>query len=141
MSRGIEAATWGLATKDADIRTSKSGSEFGIVNLAVQDGSTDDAGKQLTTYVKALAFGPHVATARTIKRSDRVYVEGRLSASIWKTADGEPRLDLSIRAFKLEKTGIGKNRPPRENSTTAGFQASQERSEAPAPAFDDEIPF
>lgn len=65
--------------------------------------------------MKIVAFGSRVNTARMIRKGDRCYVEGQLSAGIWKTNDGEARLDLSIRAFKLKRTGIGKGRPSREN--------------------------
>jgi single-stranded DNA-binding protein len=141
MGRGIEAALWGTATRDAEIRESKAGNEFAIVNLMTQDGSTDADGKPITTFVKALAFGQHVNTARGIRKGDRVYVEGQLSASIWRTNDGEPRLDLTIKAFTLQKTGIGKNRPPRD-----GPRGDPQAPIGPArrdrqPEFEDQIPF
>jgi single-stranded DNA-binding protein len=104
-----------------------------------QDGSTDADGKPITTFVKALAFGQHVNPARGIRKGDRVYVEGQLSASIWRTNDGEPRLDLTIKAFTLQKTGIGKNRPPRDGPRTDP-QAPIERRER-RPEFNDEIGF
>jgi single-stranded DNA-binding protein len=102
MTRGIEAALWASATRDAEIRESKAGNAFGIVNCIVHDGTTDDQGRQVGTFVKVLAFQQHVNTARTIKRGDRCYIEGQFSASMWKTSDGESRLDLtqSIQAGK-----------------------------------------
>jgi single-stranded DNA-binding protein len=142
MTRGIEAAMWGQATRDAEVRQSKAGNEFAIVNLMTQDGSTGEDGKPVTTFTKVLAFSQHVNAARQIKRGDRVYCEGQLSASIWKTNDGEPRLDLTIKAFKLERTGIGKNRPPREAATSSaqtGKPAPRDRADWQAPpdgAFD-----
>ena len=72
-----------------------------------------------------LAFGAQVGVARSIRKGDRAYVEGSLSASIWKTASGEPRLDLTIKAFKLERTGIGKSRPPRGETGPASSAASK----------------
>jgi single-stranded DNA-binding protein len=113
MTRGIEAATWGSATRDAEIRKSKAGNEFGVVHIMVPDTGTDTEGKPVATFVKALAFGQHVETVRKIRHGDRVYIEGTLSAGIWRPTIGEPRLDLTIKAFRLEKTGIGKSRPPR----------------------------
>jgi single-stranded DNA-binding protein len=117
MTRGIEAAMWGTATRDAEIRQSKAGNEFAVVNLMVQDGTTDADGKPVATFVKVLAFGAHVGIARNIRKGDRVYAEGGLSASIWKTNDGQPRFDLTLKAFVLQKTGIGKNRPPRGDAS------------------------
>jgi single-stranded DNA-binding protein len=92
MTRGIESALWGTATRDAEIRTSKSGNEFGVVNLMTNDGTMGDDGKPITTFVKVLAFGQHVNTARGIRKSDRVYCEGSLSASIWRTVNGSLKL-------------------------------------------------
>jgi single-stranded DNA-binding protein len=80
-----------------------------------------------------------VSAARQIKKGDRCYVEGQLSASIWKTNDGEARLDLTIKAFVLQKTAIGKSRPPRDGQRI-DCQAPIERRER-VPAFDDELGF
>lgn len=138
MTRGIEAALWGNATRDAEIRESKAGNEFAIVNLMTQDGTTDADGKPNAVFVKVLAFSQFVATARSIKRGDRVYTEGQLQPSIWRTNDGEPRLDLTIKAFTLLKTGIGKNRPPRDGPRD--YQAPVDRGREPAP-FNDDLGF
>jgi single-stranded DNA-binding protein len=138
MTRGIEAALWGNATRDADIRQSKAGNEFATINIIVHDGTTDESGRQVGTFIKVLAFSQHVATARGIKKGDRVYAEGQLQAGIWTTPDNTPRIDLTLKAFKLEKTGIGKNRPPR-NHQQADFNAPIERETSRE--FDDAIPF
>lgn len=37
--RSIEAALWGTATRDAEIRQSKAGNEFAVVSLMIQDGA------------------------------------------------------------------------------------------------------
>jgi single-stranded DNA-binding protein len=116
MARGIEAACWGTAIKDGEVKQSKAGNDFGIVNIAVTEGKTDDAGKELSTYLKILLFSGLAHEAGNIKKGDRCYVEGSLGAEIWNGAiDGKPRLDLSIWAFKFERTQIGKNRPRREH--------------------------
>jgi len=56
MARGIEAACWGTATKDGELRQSKAGNDFGIVNIAVSEGKTDDTDKEVSTFVKILLF-------------------------------------------------------------------------------------
>ena len=141
MNRGIECALCGSASRDGEVRTSKSGNEFGIVNLMTQDGSVGDDGKPVTTFIKVLCFGQHVNVARQVKRADRVYCEGALNASIWKTNDGEARLDLTLKAFKLERTGIGKNRPTRDGQRIDSQAPIERQERAPAPAFNDEIGF
>jgi single-stranded DNA-binding protein len=150
MARGIEAACWGSATKDGEVRQSKAGNDFGIVNIAVNDGRVDDAGKEVSTYVKVLLFSALASEAANIRKGDRCYVEGSLGAEIWNgAADGKPRLDLSIRAFKFEKTAIGKSRPRRENGhelAASAFAGPAQRAKPEAQGSDhfergDEIPF
>ena len=147
--RGIEAATWGIATRDGEVRQLKAGNDFGIVNIAVSEGKTDDAGKEVSTYVKVLLFSGLAHEAGNIKKGDRCYVEGSLGAEIWNGAtDGKPRLDLSIRAFKFERTQIGKNRPRRENGheiPASSFAGPAQREKPHVQGQDDferdEIPF
>jgi single-stranded DNA-binding protein len=137
VSKGIEAACWASATRDAEVRESKAGNEFVTINVVVNDGTTDDSGRQVGTFIKIFAFSQHVATARQIRKGDRVYAEGQLQAGIWQGNDGQPRLDLTLKAFVLQKTGIGKNRPPRDGQRE--FQAPVERRE-PVP-FSDPLDF
>lgn len=139
MARGIEAALWGSAIRDGEVRTSKSGNEFAVLNLMTQDGSVGDDGKPVTIFVKVLCFGQYVNVARQIKKSDRIYVEGQLSAGIWRPADGEPRLDLNIKAFVLHKTAIGRNRPPRDGQRIDSQGPIERR--AKQPHFDDALDF
>jgi single-stranded DNA-binding protein len=148
--RGIEAATWGSATRDGETRESKAGNSFGIVNIAVNEGKTDDAGKEVSTYVKVLLFGSLASEAARITKGDRCYVEGQLSAGIWQHESG-PRIDLTVKAFRFERTQIGKQRPRRGTSDsdtpiTASNFASAPRAKPQIQGrdrfdFDDEIPF
>jgi single-stranded DNA-binding protein len=96
-------------------------------------------GKPNTVFVRIFAFGQHVDAARAIKRGDRVYVEGQLQVSIWQSNDNAPRLNLTIKAFVLQKTGIGKNRPPRPDRTSRQAPIDQRQSEIPP--FNDPIDF
>jgi len=148
MARGIEAACWGSATKDGEVRQSKAGNDFGIVNIAVSEGKTDEAGKEVSTYLKILLFSGLAHEAANIKKGDRVYCEGSLGAELWTGAiDGKPRLDLSIRAFKFERTQIGKQRPRRENgheipaSSFAGAEPREKPRIQGRDDFGDAIPF
>ncbi len=68
MTRGIEAALGGSATREAEIRQSKAGNEFVVVNLMTHDGSIGEDGKPVATFVKVLAFSQHVNAARQIKK-------------------------------------------------------------------------
>jgi single-stranded DNA-binding protein len=112
MSRGIESAIYGSATRDGEIKQSKSGNNYGVVQLAVREGQ-DENGKEQFSYVKVMIFNDGMDEVLKIKKSDRVYCEGALEAKIWESDKG-PKVDLTLRAFFLRKTGIGKERPRRE---------------------------
>jgi single-stranded DNA-binding protein len=139
MSRGIEAALWGSATRDVDVRTSKSGNPFAILDVKAHDGGATADGKPNTVFVRIFAFGQHVDAARAIKRGDRVYIEGQLQVSIWQSDNNAPRLNLTIKAFTIQKTGIGKSRPPRPDRTS--WQAPIEKPRSEMPPFNDPIDF
>jgi single-stranded DNA-binding protein len=99
-------------------------------NVAVNEGKVDDAGKEVSTYVKILLFGALANEARKICKGDRCYTEGSLAASAYQHETGL-RVDLSVRAFKFERTQIGKRRPPREKGqelSAAAFAGPAERS-------------
>jgi single stranded DNA-binding protein len=160
--RGIEAATWGSAIKDGEVRQSKAGNDFGTVSLAVSEGKSDDSGREISTFVKVILFGKLAQEAAKIAKGDRCYVEGNLSATAYQHETG-PRVDLTIRAFKFERSGIGKNRVFREKGhelPQSAFKAdarkeaeavfkhdkqNQGRSQAEhqlrATDFDDALPF
>ena len=145
MARGMKAATWVVAVKDGEFRQSKAGNDFGIVNIVVNDGKTDDAGKEISSYIKVLLFATLANEARQICKGDRAYTEGTLSASAYSHESG-PRVDLTIKAFKFERTQIGKNRPRRENGNEipASAFAGPEPREKPriqGRDFGDAIPF
>jgi single-stranded DNA-binding protein len=138
MSRGIECATWGAATRDGEVKESKAGNLFGLVNLAVNEGET-------VSYVAALLFGGLATEAGKIKSGDRCYVEGTLQASLYEGAKG-PRINLTVKAFKFHRTAIGKNRerPPKDAQSYPQSNPHSREAEEPTDTgreFDDEMPF
>ena len=145
MSRGIEAALWGNAVKDGEIRQSKAGNTFAILTLAVDTDQVGDDGKPVSNFIKVLAFGAQASVAANIKKGGRCYCEGVLSVSVWQPNEGPPRPDISLKAFRLEPTRIGQSRPRAEGQKLGeGFNAPLDRMKQPAQQqreFEDEIPF
>jgi single-stranded DNA-binding protein len=88
--------------------------------------------------MRTFAFGNLASVAANLRKGGRAYVEGTLSVGIWTTNDGIAKLDFSVKAFRLEPTRIGKDRPPRDGPRTE-YQAPVERRE-PAP-FNDDLGF
>lgn len=135
--RGIEAATWGSAVRDGETRTSRAGNEFGMITLAISEGK-DDNGKDIASFVKCFLFGALAHEAGKITKGDRCYVEGQLTASVWQPESGPARPDLTLKAFRFERTRIGKQRPPR--NADEAQQPIRERQPEHEP-LNDSIPF
>lgn len=138
MSRGIEAATWGNAIKDGEVRTSRAGNAFGMVTVAVNEGK-DDNGRDVASFIKVFLFGPLAHEAEKITKGDRCYVEGQLTAGVWQPESGPARPDLTLKAFRFQKTGIGKNRPRR--TPDKAQEPLAQKPEALGRELDDAIPF
>jgi single-stranded DNA-binding protein len=59
-------------------------------------------------------FGPAATTAATLKKGDKVYVEGTVRVDTWRGNDGLERHTLAVAAFKCERTHkIGRARDKR----------------------------
>jgi hypothetical protein len=147
MTRAIESAIFGSAVRDGEVRTSKAGTDYGILTLSIRDGQ-DENGKDHFSYVKVMVFNEDILPeVLKIKKSDWVYCEGALEAKIWDSDKGA-RLDLSLRAFYLRRAGIGKDRPKREDAPPAGDREPYRRQAPPVQGrddrryeFDDELSF
>jgi single-strand DNA-binding protein len=128
----IDAAFFGFLAADAEQRTSQAGKVW--TRLRVGVGKDDDI-----QWVSVAAFGKAAETAASLKKGDRVYVEGSIKLDAWRGNDGVERHGLSVAAFKCQRThNIGRNKPEREGRARDG--AAQRPTTKPA-AFDDEIPF
>jgi hypothetical protein len=108
----LYAALYGAAFKDAEVKESKSGSQYGSALITVPNG-TDEEGRDLHLFIRLLAFAENVEELAKIKRGDRCYAEGVLSVAIY-VSDKGPRPDLTLKAHHVRRTQIGKDRPKRE---------------------------
>jgi single-strand DNA-binding protein len=140
--RGIETAFWGTLGRDPELKTSRAGKPYCAMNLAVTTGTTEDA-RDITTWVRATAFGQTAEKIATAKKGDRVYVEGTLTLTEWQAQDGQARHGLNVAAWKAEKVAaIGKNREKRERDRPEGVPVESigNRNGYHSP-LEDEIPF
>lgn len=125
----IEAAFFGFLPADAEPRTSSAGKPW--VRMRVGVGK-DDA----VQWVSVAVFGKAAETAATLKKGDRVYVEGAIKLETWRGNDGTERHGLNVASFKCERTHqIGRNKPQRERKDDPKSQPAR------SIAFNDEIGF
>jgi single-strand DNA-binding protein len=135
--RGIESAFFGTLGRDPELRTSRNGNPYLTLSIAVTVGR-DDAGKDVTQWVRVTCFGETAQQlATTARKGDRLYAEGSLTLNTWTTNDGQARADLQVSAWKREKLGaIGRNRPRHDTGERQQASPQDERF-----ALSDEIPF
>jgi single-strand DNA-binding protein len=128
----IECALFGFLAADAEPRTSQAGKSW--VRMRVGVGK-DDA----IQWVSVAVFGKAAEKAATLKKSDRVYVEGTIKLDTWKGNDGTERHGLSVAAFKCERThNIGRNRPDQKQKQS---DFGSPPATAGGAAFDDDLTF
>jgi single-stranded DNA-binding protein len=113
----LHAAVYGQAFKDAEVKESKSGSQYGSALITVPNG-TDEEGRDQHLFIRLLTFQENVDELGKVKRGDRLYAEGALSISIYQSDKG-PRPDLTLKAHHLRQTQIGKDLPRRERESDA----------------------
>lgn len=102
----IETAFTASVGKPPELRTSKtSGKPWARFSAVV--------GKEAAAqWVQVAIFGETAETlCRTLAKGDRVYCEGRLTASVWTPDSGPPRVQLDVAAWKCERLNqIGRHR-------------------------------
>jgi single-stranded DNA-binding protein len=106
----IDCAFYGFLSADAEARTSQAGKGWARLRVGV---GKDDA----VQWVSVAVFGKAAEAAGTLKKSDRVYIEGTIRLDTWRGQDGADRHGLSVAAFKCERTHqIGRDKPRRERA-------------------------
>jgi single-strand DNA-binding protein len=153
--RGIETAFEGTLGRDVELKTSRSGKPYASLALAVATGKTDD-GSDVTTWIRATCFKELAEEiAATVKKGDRVYVEGTLTLDTWQASNGEQRTGLNCAAWRCKPLGlIGERKPKSSKPSTstkprkpappgngAANNGAENRGAKHARPFDDDLPF
>jgi single-strand DNA-binding protein len=109
MSRSLNKAVLiGNVGADAEVRTSKSGSRVASFSLATGRRWTDDRGvdHEKTDWHRIIAWEPLAdSVGRSVRKGDRVYVEGRVEHRSWESAGGHRRFATEIVAEELIHLG------------------------------------
>jgi single-stranded DNA-binding protein len=129
----IECAFFGVLTRDADQRISKSGKPFTLLNVVVGDGDARQ-------FVSTIVFGEAALNVATLEKGRRVYIEGRIEISEWTGQDGARRSGLKVTSFHaIEVSKIGRRRERKATATSTADRPAA--SQVPNNFHSDEIPF
>jgi single-strand DNA-binding protein len=130
----IECAFSGRVGQEPVLKESKAGKPWLSFSVAVGEDEN-------VQWVSVAAFGEKAKElAGCLKKSDRVYVEGRLKLNTWTGKDGTLQAGLSVAATLVQPMGqIGAKRPSKRKAA-----ASKSDVYAPLdkqPALNDAISF
>ncbi len=147
----------GNLTRDAELRSTASGTSILAFGVAVNDRRRNQNGEweDYANFVDCTMFGRRAdALAQYLTKGTKVAIEGRLHYSSWEDRNGGGRrskLDVTVDELEFMSSrnsggngggqSYGQNSGQRSNA--ASNQRSQYVSEAPAPAAynDEDIPF
>ena len=98
----------GRITKDIELQTGKSGSEYCKFTVAV-NRRKDKNGETKADFIDCTAFGKTAAfVAKYFKKGDGIAVEGALESDTYEAKDGTKRTKWSIRVEEVEFPQGGK---------------------------------
>jgi single-strand DNA-binding protein len=139
----LECAFTGRLGADPELKTSKTGSLYFSISIAVT--SSDE-----TTWIRVAVFGDRAAElAPELHKGDAVYCEGRLQIERYTARDGQERVGFSVAASTLGPAKIGRRKPAKEkgpggagtNITSSDITSSAGSGTEADPDLNDEIPF
>lgn len=139
----------GRLTKDAELKTTKSGASILNCGIAVNESRKNAQGEWMdyANFFDFVMFGPRVnALSQYLQKGKKVTLSGRLHQDTWEDAQGNNRSKVVIMVNDIEL-------PPKEaqgSGAAAPNRLINVQTTAPAPAaapvqsagiYDQEIPF
>ena len=100
---------FGRLTGDAVVNTLKDGRKVVHFSIALNDSykpKESDEWKQITTYVNC-SYWISDAIAKTLTKGKLVELYGRISASAWTNAQGDPKASLNFHVNNIKSHGKG----------------------------------
>ena len=89
----------GRLTRDAEMRTTRSGLSLCIARLAVQKR----AGNEDAIFIDVVAYGDRAGQLAELRKGQPIKVAGRLDQREWRTADGTHRQTHQIVARTIDR--------------------------------------
>lgn len=133
----------GRLGRDPETRYMPSGKAVANFSIAVgsswKDKQTGDK-KEQTEWVNIVAFDKlGEICAQYLRKGSQVFIQGAFKTRKWKDKEGKDRYSTEIVANQMQM--LGGKRDGEEPRREAKPAATEERSEAPADDFSDDIPF
>jgi single-stranded DNA-binding protein len=130
MKSGIEVAFQGFAAKPLEMRRSKAGKDWGLINLGTETGALNEDESAVIEWIRVSVFGQTAQDlAGRIDKGTKIYVEGWLKIDRYTPPGGELRISLSVAANKPEITGaaaIGRNKPRADHRSLPDYKPQTE---------------
>ena len=112
----------GRITKDIELQTGKTGSEYCKFTVAI-DRKKDKNGDKKTDFIDCTAFGKTAAfVQKYFKKGDGIVVEGRFESDTYDAKDGTKRTKWGVSVDNIEFPQGGKGKSEQTNSDAANFQ-------------------
>ena len=114
----IDCAFIGRLGDDPELKTSAAGKSWCRLSVAVGQGDN-------VQWVSVAIFGePAEHVCATLRKNDKIYVEGSLTVNEWTARGGEKRTGLSVVASRAEAPGIGRHKPKRSREVALANDAA-----------------
>ena len=118
----------GNLTRDPELRTVGAGSTVADLGLAMNERHRNKAGELVedTCFVDVVTWGRQAETCNQyLKKGAPILVEGRLQLDQWKSAEGQNRSRLRVRADRIRFMGSGKRQGGAPDATPAKTDAGK----------------
>jgi len=120
--------------RDVETRTAKSGME--VASFSVASSHFDKDKNKSTTWFNIVAFGKVAAGAASLKKGDRIFVEGRMTEEEYKGKDGEAK-----KAWKVIANSVSVDVIARGASGGTTTPETMDRIESKAEEILNSMPF
>ncbi|MGB5346639.1 MAG: single-stranded DNA-binding protein [Woeseia sp.] len=146
MARGInKVIVVGNLGQDPETRYMPSGSAVTNLSIATSEAWKDKQSgesKERTEWHRVAMFGKLAEiAAEYLRKGSQVYIEGKLRTRKWQDKSGNDRYTTEIIADEMQMLG-GRSGGGSSSSSSSSSSGSYEPSgPAPAPEFEDDIPF
>jgi len=151
MARGVNKVILvGNLGKDPEVRYAPNGGAIANITLATSESWKDKTSgekQERTEWHRVVFFGRLGEIAgEYLKKGAQIYVEGSLRTRKWQDKEGKDRYTTEIVANEMQMLGSragagGGESFGADESSYSQKPAAAAGSSAPAPDFDDDIPF